>query len=194
MLDIAILLQIIGFILGLVFGTTFISPTIERILKTTKDKSYALSRKWLDLLYVFRGKKIDFEWVYIAFFYVMVYTLAIRGFFQEDMTFLYFGITLMAALIAFSTIVMTYFLEETRPGEKTKWHNPFLWLKNLVLMTYVNAIYIPLIVSPLVTLAVMLTGVHLVAKHSSNRSIRIIIAFVGSVTMLAGLIIEFIAI
>jgi len=192
MLDIAILLQIIGFILGLIFGTTFITPTIERIFKLTEKKSLDLFNKWSKPLY--KGKKIDIEWAYTALMYAVFFVLIIVGFFQQSGFLIPAGVTIIAVLIITMTIFITLFLEETKPGEKPKWHNPILWLKNLRFMTFFFIVYTPLFIAPLVLIALILKGVYISAKFSSNKNIRLILAVSGSITMLAGLIIEFIAI
>ena len=115
MLDVAILLQIIGFTLGLIFGTTFITPTIERILKLTEKKSLNLFNKWSKPLY--KGRKIDLEWVYTALIYTFMYALIIVGSLQEAKLWIPAGVTIIAVLIITMTILTTRFFEETKSGK-----------------------------------------------------------------------------
>jgi len=61
-------------------------------------------------------------------------------------------------------------------------------------MTFFFIVYIPFVVSPLILLAAILRVVHIIAKYLSNNIIRIILAVTGSITMLTGLVMEFIAI
>ena len=187
-LKIALAFEITGFVLGLIFGSTYITLRIERIINLVVPKSFRLASRWERFLS--RVSVLNFN--RLAFF-VLLTTLSvsmiIAGLWLRILVFVWLGLA-----IFFLILLLSLLNKEVRESElkiPPRTHPAIAWSK---IMDYIFDMFflVPLLLFPLVLFGILLKTVYIVSKYSGKSYIKWIIATLGSILLLTGLIIEFI--